>query len=62
LTGDLVISINGETTSEVQKLSEIFVDLLPGEEVEVNFSRGDSKLTKTVKLARLGDIHLNERR
>jgi hypothetical protein len=30
--------------------------------VKVDFSRGGSKLTKTVKLARLGDIYLNERR
>jgi serine protease Do len=62
LPGDLVNSINGESTNEVQKLSEIFVDLLPGKEVKVNFSRGGLKLTKTVKLARLGDIYLNERR
>ncbi|MDG2399601.1 MAG: trypsin-like peptidase domain-containing protein [Akkermansiaceae bacterium] len=62
LPGDFVISINGELITEVEKLSEIFVDLLPGEEVKVDFSRGGSKLTKTVKLARLGDIYLNERR
>ena len=54
--------VSGVGTQTLQKLSEIFVDLLPGDEIEVNFSRGGSKLTKTVKLARLGDIYLNERR
>jgi serine protease Do len=62
LPGDLVVAINGELITEVEKLSEVFVDLLPGEKVKVDFSRGGSKLTKTVKLARLGDIYLNERR
>jgi serine protease Do len=49
LPGDLVNSINGESTTEVQKLSEIFVDLLPGEDVKVNFSRGGLKLKKNSK-------------
>ena len=62
LPGDLVVAINGELITEIEELSEVFVDLLPGEKVKVDFSRGGSKLTKTVKLARLGDIYLNERR
>lgn len=62
LAGDVVTSINGEMVTEVEKLSEIFVDLLPGEEVKINFSRKASKLSKTVKLARLGDIYRNQRR
>lgn len=60
--GDIVTSIGGEKVTEVAILSEIFVDLLPGDEVEVNFIRSNQKLSKTVTLARLGDIYRNQRR
>lgn len=60
--GDVVISIAGKKVTEVAKLSEIFVDFLPGDKVEVNFVRKDQKLNKTVTLARLGDIYRNQRR
>lgn len=60
--GDIVTTIGGQKVTEVAKLSEIFVDLLPGDEVEVNFIRSNQKLTKTVKLARLGEIYRNQRR
>jgi len=62
LPGDVVTSINGEMVTEVEKLSEIFVDLLPGEDVKIKFNRKDLELSKTVKLARLGDIYRNQRR
>ena len=62
LPGDVVVSINGELITEVEKLPEIFVDLLPDEEVKIDFIRVDARFTKTVKLARLGDIYLNQRR
>jgi serine protease Do len=62
LAGDVVTSINGEMVTEVEMLSEIFVDFLPGDDVKINFSRKGSKLSKTVKLGRLGDIYQNQRR
>jgi serine protease Do len=62
LPGDVVTSIGGKKLTEAGKLSEIFVDLLPGDQVEVNFIREDEKMSKTVTLARLGDIYRNQRR
>jgi len=62
LAGDLVTSIAGKKVTTVGKLSEIFVDLLPGQEVEVEFSRDGQNLTKKVTLARLGNIYRNQRR
>lgn len=62
LPGDRVLSIAGEKVTEVEALSEIFVDLFPGQEVEVQFTRDGEKMSKTVKLARLGEIYQNQRR
>ena len=58
--GDIVISIAGEKVTEVANLNEIFVDLLPGEGVKVEFVRNNQKMTKTVTLARLGDIYKSQ--
>ncbi len=62
LPGDLVTAIAGAKVTQVGKLSEIFVDLLPGQEVEVKFTRDGKKLSKKVTLARLGNIYRNQRR
>lgn len=62
LAGDLVTSIAGEKLTGVDKVSEVFVDLRPGQEVEVELTRDGKKLTKKVKLARLGNIYRNQRR
>jgi S1-C subfamily serine protease len=48
--------------SVVEDLSEIFVDFIPGDEVEVKFTRDGEKMSKTVTLARLGTIYKNQRR
>ncbi len=62
LPGDIVTSIAGEKISKVEQLTGIFVDLTAGAEVEVTLIRGQKKLNKTVKLARLGEIYPNQRR
>lgn len=62
LSGDIVTSIAGQKVSAVENLSEIFVDLTAGSEIKVDFLRQGKKMSKKVKLARLGDIYNNQRR
>jgi hypothetical protein len=38
------------------------VDFIPGDEVDVKFTRDGEKMSKTVTLARLGTIYKNQRR
>ena len=60
--GDIIFSIGGQKITEVNQLSEIFVDLTAGSEVKVGLIRDGKKMNKTVTLARLGDIYSNQRR
>jgi serine protease Do len=62
LRGDIVTSIAGQKIDDVDRLTEIFVDLIAGAEVEVTFIRDQQEMTKTVTLARLSDIYRSQRR
>ena len=62
MVGDRLLSISGKEIRQIEQVSEIFVDLTAGSEVEVEILREKKTLTKTVKLARLGDIYRSQRR
>ncbi len=60
--GDMVTTIAGLRADKVKDLSEIFVDLIPDTKIQVVMIRDGKEITKTVKLARLADIYLSQRR
>lgn len=55
--GDVVRSLDGQQVRSFKGLLKILGEHQPGDEVEVTFLRNNRKLTRTIKLARLGDVH-----